>query len=84
VEYFQNEYLEKMHELIMKRHRMGQLPETIEFLNYQRDYTCTVNDFIALFRSNFQISSEEMEEWQIRVIMQKYLSDEGGLWRRSG
>jgi len=44
----------------------------MNFLNTNRDYSCTVQQFLRLFRDNFAIEEGDLADWQIRVLMQRY------------
>ena len=47
----------------------------MKFLNYNRDYSCTVPQFVQLFRANFNMSEGQIEDYQIKILMQKYAED---------
>jgi len=71
---FELQYLESTYQILKKTRILGQIKDMMNFLNYNRDYSCTVPAFIEMFRNNFKISEFELEDWRIKVLMQRYAS----------
>ena len=44
----------------------------MSFLNYNRDYSCSVQQFVRMFRDNFSIEPRDLEDYQIKILMQRY------------
>jgi len=45
----------------------------MNFLNFNRDYSCAPKAFLDMFRNNFKISDFELEDWKVKVLMQRYI-----------
>lgn len=56
----ENELLETTFKHLKSVRKLGQLRDAMKFLNYNRDYSCTVEQFVQLYRENF-----EMKEGQL-------------------
>ena len=55
-EKYEYEYLEQLYKIIKGQNMLSQIPDMMKFLNFQRDYTCTHQDFLSVIRKNFNIS----------------------------
>jgi hypothetical protein len=75
IEELENEWLEITFNHLKKNKKLGQLRDAMKFLNYNRDYSCTSQQFIALFRENFMLGEGVLEDYQIKMIMQKYATN---------
>jgi hypothetical protein len=69
---FEIQYLESTYQILKKTRILGQIKDMMNFFNFNRDYSCTVPAFIDMFRNNFKISEFELEDWRIKVLMQRY------------
>ena len=72
IEDLENEWLEITFNHLKKNKKLGQLRDAMKFLNYNRDYSCTVPQFVSLFRENFAMKEGILEDYQIKMIMQRY------------
>jgi hypothetical protein len=69
IEDLENEWLEITFNHLKKNKKLGQLRDAMKFLNYNRDYSCTILQYIALFRENFMLGEGVLEDYQIKMIM---------------
>ena len=69
------ELLDVTYKHLKKVKKLGQLRDAMKFLNYNRDYSCTVPQFVQLFRANFNMSDGQIQDYQIKILMQKYAAD---------
>lgn len=59
---YENDYLEKTFQLLKEKDKLSDLEPHILSLNTNRDFTCSVNDFVVnLFRQSFEIGDSEKE-----------------------
>jgi len=47
----------------------------LKFLNFKRDYSCSAAEFMMVFRQNFKIEADKLEDWQVLFLMQHYSVD---------
>lgn len=50
VEHHEFMFLEKVFQILKRNGRIQQLKDTVKFLNFKRDYTCSFGEFLAVFR----------------------------------
>ena len=48
---------------MVQKNKLAHLKDTIDFLNFNRDSSCTVPQFLSLFREHFDIGRAELEDW---------------------
>ena len=70
---YENDYLEQTYQHLMSNGRFKNLKDTMVFLNFNRDYSCTPAQFIQMFRSNFEIGEGVLQDYQVNILMQKYI-----------
>lgn len=70
---FEIQYLERTYQILKSTGMIGQIKDMMNFLNFNRDYSCTPKAFLDVFRTNFRISDFELEDWRIKVLMQRYV-----------
>ena len=69
---FEIQYLEATYQILKKTNILPQVKDLMNFLNFRRDYSCRSDQFIEVYRNNFKIPEYVLEDWQIKIIMQKY------------
>lgn len=69
---FEIQYLERTYQILKQTNMLGQIKDMMNFLNFNRDYSCTPKAFLDMFRNNFKISDFELEDWKVKVLMQRY------------
>ena len=72
IQYYENEYLEKLFIYMTQNNQFKLLRELLDFLNFNRDYSCSVEQFNHLFHDNLRIPEGCLEDWQINIIMFRY------------
>ena len=72
IRYYENEYLEKLFNYMNQNNQFKLLKELLNFLNFNRDYSCSLEQFKNLFHDNLRIPEGCLEDWQINIIMYRY------------
>lgn len=60
---YENDYLDITYTILKTTGKLTQLKDIMRFLNYSRDYSCTVPQFLQLFRENFAIEAGALDDW---------------------
>lgn len=66
--------LQQLHEILFEVGLLDKLPDMVNFMNWNRDSSCSVDQFHRLLRDTMQIG-EKIDKDQIKMLLQRYRQD---------
>lgn len=69
VESLELEYLEIFYKHISNKSVFKTLRELLTYYNFNREFSCTQQNFREIFRRNFEVTHDIMDDWEIGLLM---------------
>lgn len=69
---YENDYLEKTYQHLLSNNTFKQLRDILDYLNFNRDYSCSAAQFQQMFRETFKIAERDLEDYCVDILRQRY------------